>query len=245
MRYRPTVFLVLNKADIISPLCSPDSGRLLDLSSVQQYIPIKQLSDLPVSYEHGGGLFSEPDWSRPFRAVPDTFQSLRRQWVKLLLNNGLIQKMKSFFNSGDAQPPFTEDDLIPFKNTLNEFIQSHGLVPDWSIRADQPMQLSIMAALSRILDDRDTTLFPMLLAGAPTGFDGDIPALVVFPTQKIRVMKRYLCQCIQPTGSLQNLICLLHATLSSKNWKRAGFTNMMALWKMLNKNLVTNLPLGS
>ena len=43
------------------------------------------------------------------------------------------------------------------------------------------MQLSIMAALSRILDDRDTTLFPMLLAGAPTGFDGDIPASGCFP----------------------------------------------------------------
>ena len=90
-------------ADIISPLCSPDSGRLLDLSSVQQYIPIKQLSDLPVSYEDGGGLFSEPDWSRPFRAVPDTFQSLRRQWVKLLLNNGLIQKNEILFHSGDTR----------------------------------------------------------------------------------------------------------------------------------------------
>ena len=89
--------------------------------------------------------------------------------------------MKSFFNSGDAQPPFTEEDLIPFKNTLTEFIQSHGLVPDWSIRADQPMQLSIMAALSRILDDRDTTLFPMLLAGVPTGFDGNISASGCFP----------------------------------------------------------------
>ena len=89
--------------------------------------------------------------------------------------------MKSFFNSGDAQPPFTEDDLIPIKQTLTEFIQYHGLVPDWSMRAAQPMQLSIMAALSRILDDRDTTLFPMLLAGAPTGFDGDIPASGCFP----------------------------------------------------------------
>ena len=38
------------------------------------------------------------------------------------------------------------------------------------------MQLSIMAALSRILDNRDTTLFSMLLAGTPTGFNGNIPA---------------------------------------------------------------------
>jgi hypothetical protein len=50
------------------------------------------------------------------------------------------------------------------------------MLPDWSIREDQPLHLSIMAALSRILGDNDTTLFPMLLAGAPTGFDGNIPA---------------------------------------------------------------------
>ena len=168
-------------AELISPLCSPEHGQVLDLSSVQQHVPIKHLSDLPVSYEDGGGLFSEPDWSRPFRTVPDTFQALRRQWVKILLNMGLTQKMQSFFNSGDAHPPFTDEDLTPFKQTLTEFIQSHGLVADWSIREDQPMQLSIMAALSRILDDRDTTLFPMLLAGAPTGFDGDIPASGCFP----------------------------------------------------------------
>ena len=78
-------------ADIILPPCSPD-WTTLDLSSVQQYIPVQHLSDLPVSYEDGGGLFSEPAWSRPFRDVTDTFQDFRRQWVKLLLNNGWFKK---------------------------------------------------------------------------------------------------------------------------------------------------------
>ena len=67
-------------------------GQLLDLSSVQQYIPVTHLSDLPVSYEDGEGLFSEPNWSRQFRDVTDTFQDFRRQWVKLLLNNGWFKK---------------------------------------------------------------------------------------------------------------------------------------------------------
>ena len=64
---------------------------------------------------------------------------------------------------------------------MTTFIQSHGLTPDWSIRADQPMHLSIMASLSQILGDKDTTLFPMLLEGAPTGFDGNIPSSGCFP----------------------------------------------------------------
>ena len=211
---------------------------------MQQYIPVQHLSDLPVSYEDGGGLFSEPAWSRPFRDVTDTFQDFRRQWVKLLLNNGLVPKMKSFFNSRDAQPPFIEAVLIPIKQTLTEFIQSHRLVPDWSIRAAQPMQLSIMAALSRILDDRATTLFPRLLAGAPTGFDGDIPLLAFFPQRKISAMIRYNWHFIQSIGSLQSPICLRHATLSFKNLKRDGFTHILALWQIHNKNLVTNFPSG-
>ena len=55
------------------------------------------------------------------------------------------------------------------------------MIPDWSIRSDQPMHLEIMAALSRIMGDKDSTLFPMLREGAPTGFDNDIPPSGCFP----------------------------------------------------------------
>eukprot|EP00435_Cladocopium_sp_Y103_P038655 s2653_g10.t1 len=43
------------------------------------------------------------------------------------------------------------------------------------------MHLSIMAALSTIMNDKDQTLFPMLLQGAPTGFDNNIPPSGCFP----------------------------------------------------------------
>ena len=56
------------------------------------------------------------------------------------------------------------------------------MTPDWSIRPDQPMHVAIMTSLSKIMDDKDTTLFPMLLEGAPTGFDGTIPPSGCFPT---------------------------------------------------------------
>jgi hypothetical protein len=168
-------------AGLIFPLCSPSQGQLLDAISAQACIPTKPLDALPVSYEDGGGLHSEPDWSRPYRSVPDALHNLRRQWVQILLKNGLIEKMRAFFNSGDNQPPFNDHDLQPFRESMTTFIQSHGLTPDWSIRADQPMHLSIMASLSQILADKDTSLFPMLLEGAPTGFDGNIPSSGCFP----------------------------------------------------------------
>jgi len=39
----------------------PSKRQILDLASVQAAVPIKQLGELPVSYEDGGGLHSEPD----------------------------------------------------------------------------------------------------------------------------------------------------------------------------------------
>ena len=83
-------------AGLIAPLCSPSQRQLLDLDAAQTYIPIKQLNELPVSYEDGGGLFSEPDWSRPHRSVPDCLHDLRQQWVQIVLKNGLVNKLKAF-----------------------------------------------------------------------------------------------------------------------------------------------------
>jgi hypothetical protein len=56
------------------------------------------------------------------------------------------------------------------------------MTPDWSIHPDQPMHLAIMTSLSTIMNDKDTTLFPMLLEGAATGFAGTIPSSGCFPT---------------------------------------------------------------
>ena len=57
-----------------------------------------------------------------------------------------------------ADPPFSEETLQPFMNELNHFIRMHGMTPDWSIREHQPMRLGILAALSTIMGDKDTTL---------------------------------------------------------------------------------------
>ena len=52
-------------AKLISPLCQSQSTTL-DLATATALIPKKGLHDFPISYEDGGGLSSQPDWSRPY-----------------------------------------------------------------------------------------------------------------------------------------------------------------------------------
>lgn len=179
----------------------------------------------------------EPDWNRPCCTTPDIFQALRRQWATILLNNSLVTNMNLFFNSGDDQLPFTDEDLSPFKPSLSEFIQSHGLVPDWSIREDQPMQLSIMAAVSSFLDDRDKTLFPILLAGAPPGFDSISDSGCFSP---VADNSDETVPLSIPSTHWQSAASDLPTsrTLVSQELKKVGYFNILALWKRLNKNLV-------
>ena len=168
-------------ANLIAPLCASDTGQQLTWTTVQQCIPVKGYCDFPVSYEDGGGLNSEPDWSRPHRATPDSLKQLRQDWVQLILHNGMLDKMQAFFRAHEAQPPFSAEDLAPFRHSMERFIQSHGMIADWSIRMDQPMHLEIMAAISRIMQDKDNSLFDMLRHGAPTGIQSDIPPSTIFP----------------------------------------------------------------
>ena len=75
----------------------------------------------------------------------------------------------------EASPPFSTQELEPFKQILEEWMTSHGLTADWSIREHQPMHLGLMQSISTFMNDADVDLFPCLLHGVPTGFADDIP----------------------------------------------------------------------
>ena len=168
-------------AKVISSLMQGSSGQIIDLQTALELIPLKDLHDLPVSYEDGGGLFSEPDWSRPNRIQSDHLHDLRKVWVQHILDNKLTDKMHQFLRSCGTDPPFTNSDLEFFRESLSDFLRSKGFTADWSIRPDQPLHLELLHCLSKILGDKDTSLFPMLIAGAPTGFDNNIPLSGCFP----------------------------------------------------------------
>ena len=85
----------------------------------------------------------------------------------------------AFCVSGSSDPPFTLDELRPFRNILEDFLRKNNQDVDWSIRDHQPMHLKILQAFSNIMGDRDRTLFPSLLEGVSTG--NDIPPSGICP----------------------------------------------------------------
>ena len=100
----------------------------------------------------------------------------------MILDKRLDRQLLAYVAQGPSvDPPFSEELLQPFITELHNFILAHGLDPDWSIRDHQPMRLGILAALSIIMEDKDTTLFGALQAGVSTGFNQDIPPSQCFP----------------------------------------------------------------
>ena len=168
-------------ATIVSPLCQSTAG-ILTLATATNDIPLKHLHDLPVSYEDGGGLHSQPDWSRPFRAQSDVFGSLRKRWMHHILQHGLHHTFYQFLQSDSTDPPFSEGDITPFREMLSEFLTEAGLPVSWAVRDDQPLHLDILHQLSQRMQDADSTLFPYLIRGVTTGIDSDIPPSSCFPT---------------------------------------------------------------
>ncbi|CAK9114858.1 unnamed protein product [Durusdinium trenchii] len=144
-------------------------------------LPIKEVSDFPRSSEDGGGNFSQPDWSRAPRVESDVFQSLRRNWMKMVIQNRLDKKLIAFCSTGSSDPPFSDQDMRPFQESLEAFLRSHGIEPDWHIRDNQPMYLRILQAFNQIMKDEDTHLFQRLLNGVSTGFQHDFPPSGCFP----------------------------------------------------------------
>ena len=161
-------------ATIVSPLCQP-TAAILTLEEATQAIPVKTLHDLPVSYEDGGGLRSQPDWSRPFRVETDVFCTLRKAWMQHILKNRLHHKIYQFLQSDSTDPPLSEDDITPF-------LTEAGLPVSWVIRDDQPLHLDILSQLSQLMQDADSTLFPFLIRGVTTGIEDDVPPSTCFPS---------------------------------------------------------------
>ena len=168
-------------ATIVSPLCQ-STASILTLEEATQAIPVKTLHDLPVSYEDGGGLRSQPDWSRPFRVETDVFCTLRKAWMQHILKNRLHHKIYQFLQSDSTDPPFSEDDITPFREMLSNFLTEAGLPVSWVIRDDQPLHLDILSQLSQLMHDADSTLFPFLIRGVTTGIEDDVPPSTCFPS---------------------------------------------------------------
>ena len=98
----------------------------------------------------------------------------------------------------------------------------HGLTPDWSVREHQPMRLGILAALSTIMEDKDTTLFDALQAGVSTGFQKDIPPSQCFPINDRQVgtstlLSAHMCNWASAESDLELTRSLVEEEIS-RGW---------------------------
>ena len=109
------------------------------------------------------------------------FQNLRKSWIDRIFDQRLHLKFLRFLQAADSSPPFSDEDIQPFRDILSQFLTERGRTASWEIREDQPLHLSILQQLSYYMHDADRTLFPCLQDGVSTGFDKDIPPSSCFP----------------------------------------------------------------
>ena len=168
-------------ADLVTPLVTPHS---MDWSwdNISKIPPCKGLQQPPFGQEDGGGVHSNPDWSLGDRQAKDVFGPLRKKWMQRIVTQRLDQHLLHFFSQADhSAPPFATSILEPFRKDLEEFLQTSGITPDWTIREHQPMCLEILRSFNILMADPDASLFPALIAGVGTGFQNDIPLSNCFP----------------------------------------------------------------
>ena len=157
-------------ASIISVFLTPTSSPLT-WTDAFTYIPSKSLSDQPRAFVDGGGLHSSPDWSSPPKLAPNIFLNVRQHWLPKLLTDRWRKRVMVHLANRSQSPPYPDALAQAFRTSLNDLLPTPQAF-DWSIRPDQPLCLSALATLSRLMEDKDVHLFDALLSGVSTGFDG-------------------------------------------------------------------------
>ena len=131
----------------------------------------------PMSNVDGGGKKSQPDWSFP-RSNTDTFKNIRHQWIHHILQQGFHNKLIQKLQHTISDPPLSTK--VTFFRQLLQSNMPFDHVLNWDTPVDQPFCLYALHAVSQIMTGPDVDLFPVLLAGVPTGFHNDIPPSHVF-----------------------------------------------------------------
>ena len=88
------------------PLLS-DNGKELTLSSYEEYLPIKKVSEPPFSRQDGAGFVSQSDWSGA-HGFDDSFQVLRKNFFREIMSQRLGLQVLKAFRDRQSDPPFTQ-----------------------------------------------------------------------------------------------------------------------------------------
>ena len=168
-------------AKIILPLLSTN-GFTLNVDSAMSLIPSKDYHSAPFARQDGAGYASQGDWSSP-HSFADVFHSLRKNFFDKIVAQRLDKQIIAAFAKHDESPPFSHEQLQPFRVLVDEFLQAQGIYPDWSVPAGQQISLHALAQFSQCMGDPDKAIFPYLISGVPIGSDTPIVPSQCFPLQ--------------------------------------------------------------
>lgn len=151
----------------------------VDWSQALSLIPIKSLDAQPKSFQDGGGIPSQPDWSSPPSQAVNWFRALREHWIPKLLQSEWHKRIAAHFLKQEQHDPFPQELVSEFRESLSQFLPFPTIL-DWTVREDQPFCLNALAEVSKLIQDPDVHLFPCLVEGVPTGYGCAIPRSNVF-----------------------------------------------------------------
>ena len=102
--------------------------------------------------------------------------------MKHIISNRWHLRLMAHLEQHINSPIFSPSEVQQFRESLEKLVTSRGFTADWTIPADQPLNLHFLQTLSTLCDDPDKVLFEHLIPGVPTGYHGDIPISNCFPT---------------------------------------------------------------
>ena len=133
------------------------------MENLLKSLPNKGTWDTPISNVDGAGYHSRPDWSHPASIKDDVFKDFRQHWMPSICKLKLHTEIENHFSQQRPEPPFTDELVNQMRSTIEQFLASHNVQPNWDIPQNQPLCLHILQALSRIMDDPDTALFRFIV----------------------------------------------------------------------------------
>jgi len=222
-------------AQIVFPLVS-DNQLELHLGNFEQYLPIKKIDDPSFSRQDGAGFPSQSDWSTRHN-FDDCFGTLRKNFFREILNQRLDQVLLRAFTERQAEPPFSAEQLAPFRRFLDEFLLARGIQPDWSVPDDQQLCLFILQKLCLCMQDPDTALFPYLIEGVPLGIDEEIQPSKCFPMQTSDLPFEPPLLSVHHTNWPLKTSQPLSGISSKKKWMQVGWFHFPGPWKTLKPSL--------
>ena len=206
------------------------------LSDAIKLVPAKPMDALSFAFQDGGGLGSSPDSSHPPQGKDNLLLPLRQRWREMLFRRGFPQRLRLHVASGADTCPFSDQEIQQFRHAFDGFATLRGAMSmSWDVPCGQPCCLEALHCLSRLLSDKDVTLFPALARGGPTAYDKDIPAFHVFSPRPTDVQPEVELQIYEGNwagaeADPQLLLTLVQSELDAR-------IRLKSLWTRLCKSL--------